>query len=131
MTTLTLTLTIEQARAVSAMLESAVRISIGQVEEVVFMVCAQERNPDTVETADGLCRAIKTTVGISRNGSHGIGSGLVSVGAKRAYEVVKVMQQALAVHHNPNPDFKGVHYDGLTVRYTQDPAPVAKIEDQA
>jgi hypothetical protein len=111
------------------MLESAVRISIGQVEEVVDLVNGPSRSIDAMETVDGLCRAIKTTFGISRSGNYGIGSDAVYPITKRAYEVHKVMQQALAIHSNPKPDFRGVHYDGLTVRYTQDPAPVAKIEE--
>jgi hypothetical protein len=37
----------------------------------------------------------------------------------------KVVEKALAEHHNLSPKFPGVVYDGLGPRYTSDPAPVA------
>ena len=46
---------------------------------------------------------------------------------RRAYEVKKVIDKAVSEHKNPTPEFRTVHYDGLTVRYTSDPAPVAEI----
>lgn len=47
--------------------------------------------------------------------------------ANRCYEIMKVVQKAVAEDRNPNPSFKGVDYDGLTVRYTDDPVPEAAI----
>lgn len=42
-----------------------------------------------------------------------------------AQPVAKVLAQAIAMQSNPDPEFRGVDYGGLTVRYTQDPAPSA------
>lgn len=46
---------------------------------------------------------------------------------RRAYEVSRVLDKAIAEHCNPNPSFRGVDYDGLRVRYTQDAMPVIEI----
>lgn len=59
--------------------------------------------------------------------SYGVGNRAVSDKAHRAYELEKVVKKALAMHNNPTPTFRGVDYDGLIVRYTDDPAPECVI----
>ena len=34
----------------------------------------------------------------------------------------------MAMHRNSNPEFRGVNYDGRTVRYTKDPDITMEIE---
>lgn len=70
---------------------------------------------------------VKNVLGCPSNGSNGIGHLHIDASAHRAYEVSKVLDQALAYHNDPTPKFKGVNYHGLTVRYTKDVAPIAKI----
>jgi hypothetical protein len=42
---------------------------------------------------------------------------------RRAYEVSRVLDKVLAEYREPNPSFRGVDYDGLRMRYTQDAMP--------
>lgn len=70
----------------------------------------------------------KTVLGYPKNGSHGIGHPHVCESGRRAYELQKVLEKVLAIHRNPNPEFRGVSYDGLGPRYTKDPAPKVWID---
>jgi hypothetical protein len=38
-----------------------------------------------------------------------------------------VLEFALAMDKDPNPSFRTVYYDGLTLRYTQDEEPKVEI----
>lgn len=66
-------------------------------------------------------------LGYPANGSYSIGNARLDGRVQRAYEVKKVLQKALAEHRDPNPSFRGVDYDGLIIRYTQDPVPLAAV----
>lgn len=134
-------LTLDQAHAVCAALDLYTRIGIGQWEELAHLVrlgeipvsrpAAEPRAaPDPVicDRVAALVGAIKQELGYPWNGSNGIGHPHVTPSAHRCFEIQKVLAQALAVHRNPHPAFRGVDYDGLSVRYTQDPAPVARVE---
>ena len=73
------------------------------------------------------CKPIKSSLRFQQNGSNGIGHPHVAPSTHRAWDVRKVLEKALAEHRNPNPTFRGVNYDGLIVRYTQDPEPTVEI----
>ena len=74
------------------------------------------------------CGGCMELFGFASNASFGIGSHHDSGDAHRGYEIKKVVDRVLAMHREPNPTgFRGVNYDGLIVRYTKDPAPVAVI----
>lgn len=145
---ITLTLTPEQARAVCEALDTYTRLAIGQIDVVAglvrFGVIPQgqagahghgrgHEGDNTRELADAqtcdqveeLLNSVKTTLGYSRNGSNGIGHPHVHISGLRAYEAFKVLSRAVAMQQDPEPKFRGVNYDGLLVRYTQDPAPTA------
>lgn len=137
MSELTLTMTLDQAYAIVRMLDLATRIHLCQFDEITFLARIGE-----LKHASGLCldydecHAIESEIdkltrffGFAKNASFGIGSANVSKDAHRGYEVKKVLEKTLAEHKDPNPKgFRGVNYDGLVVRYTNDPAPVAQVQ---
>lgn len=136
----TLTLTPEQAVAVRDALDLYSRICIGQIEEIGQLVrfgTVPMRKPadmpremadaDRCEEIARLLNGVKTVLGYSISGSNGVGHPHVDASGHRAYEVKKVLAKVLAEHRDPAPQFRGVDYDGLTVRYTQDPAPVVEV----
>lgn len=142
--TVHLTLTLEQAYAVRDALDLFTRLGIGQLEEVAHLIrlgviprCQPPAAPrvtadgESCQRIDDLLHAVKDELGYSRNGSNGIGHAHVSLAAHRSYEVKKALARALALHRDPNPDFRGVDYDGLLVRYTQDLPPLARIEPES
>jgi hypothetical protein len=86
---------------------------------------------DLRDGIDDLMKQAKKLLGHSATSSFGIGHTYVPIDAKRCYEVEKVLDRALSEHRDQNPKFRGVNYDGLTVRYTTDPAPVAEVKEQA
>jgi hypothetical protein len=89
-----------------------------------------ELSMDDLEQIETYAKLMAEVFGFSPGASFGIGSHHVSSDAHRAYEVKKVMEKALAVWRDPNPQgIKGVNYDGLIVRYASDPAPVAEVRE--
>lgn len=129
--------TIEQARAVKDALDVYARLAIGQLDVITGLVrdgtipiggrmgSGQriEATIEQIEQVEELVNQIKAVLAYPRNGSNGIGNPHVHPSGHRAYEVMKAVARAIAIETNPNPSFRGVDYDGLTVRYTQDPAP--------
>lgn len=136
-----MTMTTEQACATSDALDAFSRLCIGQLEEVAQLVRhgvipmavpgpdgQRQTAPNEVcDRIEALMIEAKRLLGHPSNGSHGIGHGFNAQAGRRAYEVKKVMDRALALHRNPNPSFRTVDYDGLGPRYTTDPAPMAVI----
>lgn len=131
-----MTLTIEQAMSVADATDVYGRLTMGQVSMVSEMV-ADGRIPfaTSVEPTNTEYDIIRHQVGaiaatLRYNGlghSLGIGNRRVPMNGHRAWEVKKILEQALAMNRNPNPISRGVDYDGLTVRYTQDPLPVVEL----
>lgn len=76
-----------------------------------------------------LLHQMKAQIGYGPHGSWGVGStgrGIhPSTGV--AYEIYKVISKAIAVHRDPNPTFRGVDYDGVGPRYSQEPLAVVEI----
>lgn len=137
MKTVELKMTIEQAKVVQNALDFYSRIGIGQIEEVQrvlrdqmgfdFVAYAEPQSKIDWEEIRSFLTCIKTYLGFECNASYGIGNAAVSIAVHRSYEVYKVLCLALAMDREPNPGYHNVFYDGLTVRYTQDPAPEATI----
>lgn len=134
--TLSLTLTIEQAAAMSRQQDLAARIhmlQLGGIEQLARMGELKHRsgrmlNDDECTSLNVWLRMLSGVFGFPSNASFGIGSPYVSEDAHRGYEIKKVVDKAIAMHRDPNPTgFRGVNYDGLICRYTKDPAPVAVI----
>lgn len=134
------TLTPDQALALRDALEFYARISMGQlqvlsekVREGIIPVRRESSepralaSPESCEAIDDLMFQVKQVLGYPGAGSMSIGHQHVHVSGHRAWEMYKVIAQALALRADPNPPFRGVHYDGLSLRYTRDPAPVASV----
>ncbi len=135
-----ITLTIPQARAMVEALEIYMRLGLGQVHIVAEMVAdgsipikagSDKPEMDVIHNVAALCNEIRRELGFLPGESYGVGNREVSDKAHRAYEMEKVIQKSLALHDNPNPTFRSNQYDGLTVRYTDDPAPECVIEEGA
>lgn len=140
MPNITLTLTLDQAIAVREALDAYTRLCIGQLEIVADLVrngtipVARLFNPER-QVASAYQRDLevqlmdqaKMALGYPVNGSNGIGHPHVHITGHRAYEVEKALAKVIADYRNPT-GFRGVDHDGLTVRYTQDPAPIATLE---
>ena len=134
-----LTLTIPQARAMAEALEIYMRLGLGQVNMVAEMVAdgsipikagsLDKPEMDVIHNVTTLCHEIRRELCFQHGESYGVGSRAVSDKAHRAYEIEKVVKKALALHDDPNPIFRGVNYDGLSIRYTDDPAPECVIEE--
>jgi len=133
-----------RAIAVSAACDLYTRVCMGQMEEIVELVRmsvipaarheTEERagvHYETVEKIDGHVAALKRALGHHPNSSLGVGHPHVDLSAKRAWEVKKAIDKAIAVHRDPNPGFRGVNYDGNDLRYTRDPVPVATVQDRS
>jgi hypothetical protein len=132
--------TVEQANTISKALDLYTRIGIGQLEEITWMLrfglIPFPRFEDVQYTSEKLdvlndiqqsMGHIKTSLGFSANSGYGIGNPKVLATYKVAYEVVKVIDRAIAIHNNPDPAFKGVNYDGIIIRYTDDPEPTCEV----
>ena len=127
-----LTITIPQARAMVEALDIYMRLGLGQIQTVAEMVAdgsipiksgsLQIPEMDVIHNVTALCNEIRRELGFSAGESYGVGNRAVSDKAHRAYELEKVVKKALSMHNNPNPPFRGVDYDGLSIRYTEDPA---------
>lgn len=141
MSKVTIEVTLEQAEAIARALDTYSRLCIGQLE-IVSALCRDETIPvgcrdagqpraaahvEVCDEVDALLRQAKVKLGYSPNGSNGIGNRHVDVSAHRAWEIGKVLSQALAEHRDPSPKFRGVDYDGRIVHYTADPDAVVRI----
>ena len=136
-------LTVDQAAAVDLALDAYTRLCIGQLEEVASLIrqgvipLAREGRDDrttascaVADEVEALMNQAKALLGYPSNGSNGIGHQHVHISGRRAYEAHKVLAKELAHHRDSEPSiWKGVAYDGLGPRYTQDPAPRVGIQD--
>ena len=134
MTAITITLpTLDQAYAVKAALDLYMRMGLGQFDELAHLVrcnefkhTTQELTADQMDEFSALTQKLRDFMGHEYGASFGVGNKRVSITAHRCYETYKALAQTLAMARDPSPTgLKGVDYDGLTVRYTQDPAPTA------
>lgn len=145
MQTVKVSLTVDQAGAVCDGLDTYTRLCIGQFEEVANLVrqgvipVARPNGggervmapPEVCEQIEDLMKQAKHLLGYASSGSHGIGHPHVSIAGRRSYEVKKVIAKVVAEARNPNPAFRGVDYDGLGPRYTQDQAPFAELSTES
>lgn len=140
----TLTMSVSRAQAVKSALELFSRLSIGQIESVTEMLRhgdiprrGDSSSPralptiDQIESIDALLMEAKSILGYSRGGSLWVGNPHVTEAGHLAWETYKELSRALAVHRNPAPSFRGVDYDGNLLRYTQEPLPVATVQEAA
>ena len=63
----------------------------------------------------------------SPHASYGIPNRQVPVEFRRAYDIYKHVQQAMAVARDPNPKFRGVDYDGATLNVSDEPLPTVSV----
>lgn len=135
-----LRLTIDQARALLEATDTYMRLCIGQLDVVSRMVSfgtiplASEHGParktasaQAIQAVEACLNGAKMELGYSRGGSNGITHPHVHITGHRAWEINKVLSKAVAEHRNPDPVFRGVAYDGLVFRLTNDPVPQARV----
>jgi hypothetical protein len=136
-----LELTVPQAQALVSALDVYMRLGLGQIYRVAELVsdgfipikATKTKKSDseteiaTVQSVTALCNEIRRELGFSSGESYSVSNVAVSERARRAYEIEKVVKKTLAMHTNVEPAFRDVDYDGLIVRYTDDPAPVCII----
>lgn len=128
-----LELTLKQSESLTRMLDLAMRMHLCQFREIEWLArlhVIRNQNGEIASNVD--LDALKAyldgsarCLGFSAGSSHSIGSKIVHSDAKNAYEIMKVVQKVLAYERNPEPTFRSVAHDGLIVRYTNNPAPVA------
>lgn len=136
----TITLTQEQAEAVSDALDFYARLCMGKIDEIVEQARHQtivphgdhetERKPATMEQITQLSKAadaMKATLGFPRHGSFGIAHPHVHLSAKRSWEIKKALQKAISEARDPTPEFRGPDYDGNLLRHTSDPLPEVSV----
>jgi hypothetical protein len=138
-----LKMTTDQAAVNARALNLFARLHLGQFNLVAEMFREGRvpgRDPNTayggrvltvaeMQRAELLCDELKRILGFERGGSFGIGSKAVAKDAHRSYEVLSVLQQALAVDRDPSGN--GQLHAGLRLRYTEDPLPEATVTDTA
>jgi hypothetical protein len=135
-----LELDIEQARVLAWACEMVARLGLCQFSyltealrsgEIPIWHSTTMRTFEAISTVsedfDRLIKQAQALMGFHYGSSHGISSMAVDIVTRRCWEVRKVVEKVLAYHRDPAPTFRGVNYDGLIVRYTDDPAPVAII----
>lgn len=137
----TITTDIAMARIATWALDFYNRMCLGQVEELghlvrqnlVPMFSEDPSTPvampsfDMSDSINDVLNEVKRTLGYPTNGSMGIGHPHMHMSGLRAYELQKVIQKALAYDREEHPAFRTVDYDGIIVKYTQDPDPTATI----
>lgn len=138
-------LSIPEARAASDALDFLSRIGIGQIDQLSELVRMdriqsfsegklEHSSLEACQTVDAIVRHLESLLDYPYGASYGIGHQYVSETAHHAWELKKTIDQTLAMHQDPNPRFRGVNYDGLSIRYTKETAPEAQIsgsEDSA
>lgn len=136
----TLKLSVEHAKAVEKALDIYARLCLGQlnviaemVDEGIIPLRSEAGSPRKIadieicERARSLMQSLKSAMGYHPGSSLGIGSPHVVREGHCAYEVNRTLARELALHDNPNPQFRGVNFDGLRLRYTDLPTPVAFV----
>jgi hypothetical protein len=139
--TVVLTLTLEQSYVVAKALDVYTRLCIGQLDIIPELIRdatiplkediekpRKEAPMDVIDTVDIYINMIKEKLGYPSNGSNGIGHKHVDKSGHRAWEIKKTLSKALANYRDPNPSMRGVDYDGVIVRYTNDDLPVAEVK---
>ncbi len=132
---------LQEGQVVAEALDAYTRIGMGQIMIVSELlrfgtVKVEGASSDSgmanlreVDRFEALVERLRGSLNFSAGQSLGVGNRSVKVEAHRAWEMCKVVRQALAMHRDPSPAFRGVHYDGLDLlRYTKDPKPRASIK---
>lgn len=136
-----LAMTLQQAQYAKDALDCYVRMALGQLTYVVEVAlfghlrvyAPAGQNPEVVQPdvawgpLQSYLQLTKRALGFPPNGSYGIGNHNIHISANHCWDVNKVVARTLAMHRDPNPNFRSVDYDGIVVRYTSEPDPVATI----
>ncbi len=129
------TLTNEQANAVSKALDLYSRVCSGQLEEITNLVnykaiplgfTKSSQSPVLADSVRKNIASLKASLGYESNTSHSILSDQVPLNARRCFELQALIDEALSRNDPSIPKFS-VKRDGLTIRATQDPLPIVTI----
>lgn len=139
MTTITLSLNLEQADVVRAALDLYTRLCLGQLERIGDLVrqdvipvssdSTEHRRTADLRTCDAvssLLVEVKGHLNYPPAGGMGIAHPHVDLSGRRAYEIARVLTGAIALskHHGARTDEIG---GALDLRFTADPPPRARV----
>lgn len=127
-----------EANGASMALDTLTRLGLGQMDcvewrirdEILLMRANDGYREAALETCDRaryLMNRFQNGLGFDTNASFGIFNKEVPLVAQRAWEIKKVLDKVLAEDRDPNPTFRGVNYDGITVRTTKDAIPGVEL----
>lgn len=134
-----LEVTLEQAAYISQALDVFARLGIGQiniVDELHREGFIPHLSPSANIDYEAFCDVMKEAkhvLGFGSGASLGIMNERVPKGAVLSWVVKKEIDQKIAMHKDPNPDFKGVNYDGNNLnlmKIPEDELPRAKIVEK-
>jgi hypothetical protein len=136
-TTIELTLTLEQAQALSDACNLYARVSLGQLDQIAQLVLYGEIKTFSSNDADSQIWAImeaemerlRFILGYPDGASLGINNNKATASVRRNFEIKQVLDEVIVKHRWPDPDPFDVRYAGLNLRITTDPAPVAVIKE--
>lgn len=128
----TLELNEAQAQTILEALDLYSRVGCGQVRAVSQVVVLNwpddrwKRRDDADVALSAAQIALFPELG-SPHASYGIPNRKVPVTFRRAYDIYKHVQQAMAVERDPNPTFRGVNYDGAMLNVSDEPLPTVAV----
>lgn len=134
---ITLTMTEEQAESSLKAFELLMRLSIGQLEHLTELAregvlvkrtedqSSGELSEEEIEDINDSLMTIKRIMGHQESSNFGVRNAQVPVSGKRAYELWKVIGQAIATSRGTGQS--GVLGEGLSESLTHEPNPVASV----
>ena len=128
----TLELNEAQAQTILEALDLYSRVGCGQVRavsQVVVLNWPDDRWKHR-EAAEACLSAAQTALFPelgSPHASYGIPNRQVPLVFRRAYDIKKHVEQAMAVARDPNPTFRGVNYDGAMLNVSDEPLPTVAV----
>ena len=121
-----------QAQTILDALDLYSRVGCGQVRAVSQAVVLnwpddRWKHRDDADVALSAAQAALFPELGSPHASYGIPNRQVPVVFRRAYDIYKHVQQAMAVARDPNPTFRGVNYDGAMLNVSDEPLPTVAV----
>lgn len=128
----TLELNDAQAQTILEALDLYSHVGCGQVREVsrvVVMNWTDDRwkHREVADVILGSAQAALFPELGNPHASYGIPNRKVPVTFRRAYDIYKHVQQAMAVARDPNPTFRGVNYDGAMLNVSDEQLPAVAV----
>lgn len=128
----TLELNDAQAQTILEALDLYSRVGCGQVRAVSQAVVLnwpddRWKRREAAEACLSAAQAALFPELGSPHASYGIPNRQVPLVFRRAYDIKKHVEQAMAVARDPNPSFRGVNYDGAMLNVSDEPLPTVAV----